>query len=239
MSDKEELTGIEALPLDVKDDVSGYLSNFDAKQATRSIKGFRMMDNDGVKGRHAGVWTQIFKDSTWVSRVVSKGMNPILVGVRLSELYKGERTASDDPIILALDLAGSRGITLEPQFEEKIFFKSLTLPWAYDDRRHRVHLKQSNIFLIIEDLCHKSPYASLQRGDLLTRDPEDLSILSYCVCWKYPDYELYTISRQGIADEKGRLRGDPDPNRNIHQDYIYLSQFLDLQMYIKDFAASL
>ncbi|KAL8637041.1 MAG: hypothetical protein Q9226_009169 [Calogaya cf. arnoldii] len=102
MADVPERASIQNLPQELYDNISGHLSDFDARNTAKTIEKYHMDDTDGSKEKHANVWSQIFRDSRWASAVESEGMKPVLLGWGLSGLYDGQQAKPGNPIFIAL-----------------------------------------------------------------------------------------------------------------------------------------
>ncbi|KAL8847388.1 MAG: hypothetical protein Q9221_007575 [Calogaya cf. arnoldii] len=184
MADIPESASIQNLPQELYDNISGHLSDFDARKAAEAIGDYRMDDTDGSKEKHANVWSQIFRDSRWASDVESQGMKPVLLGWGLSRLHDGQQAAPGNPIFIPLCILDTPPSN---QIDEGTFFASLRRPYTLDRDSCEVRFTESRIILNVENVFDAGPYVKLQPGGLLTPNPNRHSVLSYYIHWSDSD----------------------------------------------------
>ncbi|KAL8647381.1 MAG: hypothetical protein Q9226_006452 [Calogaya cf. arnoldii] len=208
MADIPESASIQNLPQELYDNISGHLSDFDARNAAEAIENYRMDDTDGSE--------EIFRDSRWASAVESQGMKPVLLGWGLSRLHYGQQAAPGNPISIALCILDTPPSN---QIDEGMFFASLRRPYTFDRDSCEVRFAESRIILNVENVFDAGPYVKLQPGGPLTPNPNRHSVLSYYIHWSDSDPGLHPITSRAITRPRFSILGTQPMVCGISIDY--------------------
>lgn len=99
------------------------------------------------QGRHNRVWDAIFRNDSWTSIVLCRGLNPILLGRDLHSIYNIDATIEDKDVYIVLMTGDKSG---DIRSHGLIFMDSLR-PHTYNESTKEVMFTNSRIVLNIHD----------------------------------------------------------------------------------------
>ncbi|RFU27841.1 hypothetical protein B7463_g8494, partial [Scytalidium lignicola] len=166
------------------DMVVGYLPSLSGRHVAQ-VFNFKLTEGHQS---HSDIWNKIFKDETWVSIATRQGLNPVLIGDDLHNLYCDPMR----PAYLAL-LTGDRTSNLR---HDRIKLLASLRPHHWNEDNEIV-FDQSNIVLNIIEPLYNSFIVTLPPEKLFTYQYNQLR--SAALYWKDSRYALRTIGPDDIV----------------------------------------
>lgn len=145
------------MPQEIWNNISGRLSTFLALPAA-DIFDFGLESNHR---KHAAAWRTIFKDETWASHVLNKGLNPFLIGSDLSRLYNEQKpvATSQRSLFLTLHVCDTSSDNHYDTEGTELFFSSLQ-PHTYEKATAEVSFS-NGVVMNIKDILTDGEFVVL------------------------------------------------------------------------------
>jgi hypothetical protein len=177
-----------ALVQELWDIVTGYLPSLSAGFAAR-VFNFHLLP---WQQKHSNVWSAIFQNENWTSLATSQGLNPVLVGQNLHNLYDCKDIRNAKPAYIVLVTGDNSG---DIRYHQQILLDSLR-PHIFNKKTNEVVFKNSNITLNIDDAIRCPELISLEPKRLFSYRYKRLR--SACLYWQDDHYALYDIGEEDI-----------------------------------------
>jgi hypothetical protein len=171
---------------ELKDMIVAHLPIHHARYSPRIFR-----SNLTPEQRSSKIWSEIFKDYSWISHAEQRGLTPILVGHDLYNLYYGPRKPSFLVLVVG-DLPG----TLQ---YEKPSVRECLQSHDYNEESCEAAFKSSNIVLSIWEPAGRNPVIDLDPRKLFSRK----SVASAALVLGDPN--LHKISRKDITGVKDKI----------------------------------
>lgn len=170
-SDEPPISGLEALPLEVRDAIGAHLPPLSRVPLAQVHGARRQPLLSGYQSNPARIWRLIFKNDEWIEAVLrDENTMPCLVGSDLRKIYEGGDTDGTKLALLTNDWTWGNA------FRYKKLLLSSLQKHEYDEQSSVVFLLRSGIQLSIQDCISRNQWISMKApSDLFKGERKSLS----------------------------------------------------------------